>query len=118
MSERMTIAPLHRCPRRGANVCEHDPGSNVPCKLAEVLIAPGGLDAFVERRSFAFRIPANTKAVAVCRLSTKLRMQALIDQRVFWLIKQVLQHKRRSNVCKPTAHMYLSLPSARGRLAN
>src|SRR5262249_8725909 len=102
--ERMTIAPLYGCSGRGAHVCEHEAGSNVPRKITEILIAPSGLDAFVESGAFAFPIPANTKAVAVRRLSAKLRMQTLVDQRVFRPIEEFLQDDGRSRVCKPTAH--------------
>jgi hypothetical protein len=101
----MTIGLLYWRARRCADVREYQPGTDMPGQFKEIAIIPCRFRALIDRRNLASAIPADAKSVTIGRLHPKLRMEALIDQRVFWLVQQLLQEDGGPGICEPTAHL-------------
>ncbi len=72
MPEGMAIGLLYGGSRGCADVCKHQPRSNVPRELAEISIIPGRLNAPVKSGKFGFAIPTDAEPIAVRRLGTQL----------------------------------------------
>ncbi len=70
----------------------------------QVAIAPGGLDAVERARRLGLAVPADAEAVAVRRLRTHRRVEALVDERVLRLVQQLLDEHGRPRICEPAAH--------------
>ena len=84
---------------------EDQAGADVPGKVAQVPIVPGRLDALERARRFGLPVPADAEAVAVRRLGSEPRVQALVDQRMGGLVEELLQQNRRPRVREPAAHV-------------
>jgi len=79
-------------------------GADLARQLAKVAVAPHRVDALEQRRLVALAIPANAEAIAIRGVRTEPRVQALVDQRVLGLVKQVLEKQRPSRIGNPAAH--------------
>ena len=105
MAEGVAVRLLDGRPARCADVGEDEPGADVARELAQIPVVPGGLDALEDGGGVRdLAVPADAEAVAVRRLGTEPRMQALVDERVFGLVEQLLEQDWRSGVCEPAAH--------------
>ena len=83
VSERMGVRLLDGRAAGGPDVREEERRRDMLREFAQVAVVPGWLDALVQAwNSSQFGVPADAKAVAVRRLRSLARVQALVDQRV------------------------------------
>src|SRR5271166_7068966 len=80
-------------------------GGDMRCQLTEILVIPRRLDAPEHPGRRRVVIPAYAESVAVGRLGTERRVQALVDQRMRGRVKRPLQQYRRTAVSKPSTHI-------------
>ena len=88
----MAVRPLHRAADRSPDVGEEVTRANVVGDLLEVMVVPRGLDA-VEHPWYGVvsAVPPDPEAVAVRRLGTHPRVQALIDEGVGRRVQGLLE---------------------------
>ena len=116
VAERMAVRLLHGRSGGRSDVREDEPRPDVRGEVSQVSIAPGRLDAVERPRRLAVAVPADAEAVAVRRLRTHRRVQALVDERVLRLVEQVLEKHGRPRIRKPAAHYFAPDQDPRARI--
>ena len=94
VTERMAVRLLHRAADRSPDVGDEVTRANVVGDLLEVMVVPRGLDA-VEHPGYGVvsAVPPDPEAVAVRRLGTHPRVQALIDEGVGTRLQGLLEQR-------------------------
>jgi hypothetical protein len=91
-------------PRRCTDVREDQARPDLRRDLAQVAVVPHRIDALEQGRSVPLTVPSDPKPIAVRRVRTEMRVQALVDQGMFRFVEQVAEQDRRSRISEPAAH--------------